>query len=96
MKIDKTFKIKEKYFKAILKREKVVELRHEYVEPNSIIKLECNNGKYIIFKSGNCVDVSSNWDIFAFDSWFDDFVINYCKKYDKIYSIRIAEILEVK
>lgn len=51
MKIDKTFKIKEKYFNAILKLEKPFELRHEQVEPNSIIKLECENGRYLIFKS---------------------------------------------
>ena len=54
MTIDKTFKIKEKYFNAILRFEKPFELRHEKVEPNSIIKLECENGRYIIFKSGVC------------------------------------------
>ena len=54
MKIDKTFKIKEKYFNAILRFEKPFELRHEKVEPNSIVKLECENGRYIIFMSGKC------------------------------------------
>lgn len=57
MKIDKTFKIKEKYFNAILRFEKPFELRHEKVEPNSIIKLECENGRYIIFKSGKCYEI---------------------------------------
>lgn len=54
MKIDKTFKIKEKYFNAILRFEKQFELRHEKVEPNSIIELKCENGRYLIFKSGKC------------------------------------------
>lgn len=52
MKIDKTFKIKEKYFNAILSFEKPFELRHQEIPENSIIKLECENGRYLIFKSG--------------------------------------------
>lgn len=62
MKIDKTFKIKEKYFNAILRFEKPFELRHEQVEPNSIIKLECENGRYLIFKSGKCELLKTDWD----------------------------------
>ena len=60
MKIDKTFTIKEKYFNAILSFEKPFELRHEEVEPNSIIKLECENGRYLIFKSGECLPLIGN------------------------------------
>lgn len=52
MKIDKTFKIKEKYFNAILKLKKPFELRHQEIPENSIVKLECDNGRYLIFKSG--------------------------------------------
>ena len=55
MKIDKTFKINEKYFNAILRLVKPFELRHEKVEQNSIVKLECENGRYIIFESGKCL-----------------------------------------
>lgn len=62
MTIDKTFKIKEKYFNAILRLEKPFELRHEQVEPNSIVKLECENGRYIIFKSGKCELLETDWD----------------------------------
>ena len=54
MEINKTFKIKEKYFNAILQLDKSYELRHESVAPNSIVKLECENGRYLIFKSGEC------------------------------------------
>lgn len=57
MKIDKTFKIKEKYFNAILRLEKPFELRHEKVEPGRIIKLECENGRYLIFKTGSCLEL---------------------------------------
>ena len=64
MKIDKTFKIKEKYFNAILKLEKPFELRHEEVERNSIIKLECENGRYIVFKSGRCLLLKKDDSIF--------------------------------
>ena len=56
MQIDKTFKIKEKYYKAILRGEKRVELRSEYVKPNSIVELKCiDNDKSIIFCSGQCI-----------------------------------------
>ena len=61
MKIDKTFKIKEKYFNAILTFEKPFELRHEKVKPNSIVKLECENGRYIIFKSGECYEIEKGY-----------------------------------
>ena len=58
MKIDKTLKIKEKYFNAILdnnfNNHKFFELRHEEIPENSIVKLECENGKNVIFKSGKC------------------------------------------
>ncbi len=54
MKIDKTFKIKEKYFNAILRFEKPFELRHESIAVGSIVKLQCENGRYLIFKSGEC------------------------------------------
>lgn len=60
MEIDRTLKIKEKYFNAILRFEKPFELRHFYLAPNSIVRLDCidsNNidtGRYIIFKSGMC------------------------------------------
>lgn len=64
MKIDKTFKIKEKYFNAILKYEKPFELRHEKVEPNSIIKLESENGRYIVFESGKCLLLEKDENIF--------------------------------
>lgn len=63
MKIDRTLKIKEKYFNAILKLEKPFELRHFYLAPNSIVKLDCidsNNidtGRYLIFKSGKCYEI---------------------------------------
>ena len=70
MKIDKTFKIKEKYFNAILRLEKPFELRHEKVEPNSVIKLECENGRYIIFKSGVC-------NLSEYDSLRKDYKFNF-------------------
>ena len=55
MKIDKTFKIKEKYFNAILRFEKPFELRHEPVEPGSIIKLECDElGVSRLYKVVGC------------------------------------------
>ena len=62
MKIDRTLKIKEKYFNAILKLEKPFELRHQAIPENSIVKLECiENGRYLIFKSGNCKLLTSYW-----------------------------------
>lgn len=64
MKIDKTFKIKEKYFNAILRFEKPFELRHEKVEPGSIIKLECENGRYLVFRSGHCGELIYEGDPF--------------------------------
>lgn len=73
MKIDRTLKIKEKYFNAIMKREKPFELRHFYLAPNSIVKLDCidsNNidtGRYLIFKSGKCVQITINEE----DIWAD-------------------------
>ena len=58
MKIDRTLKIKEKYFNAILdnnfNNHKFFELRHEEIPENSIVKLECENGKTLIFRSGKC------------------------------------------
>ena len=55
MQIDKTFKIKEKYFNAILRYEKPFELRHEKVEPGSIIKLECDElGVSRLYKVVSC------------------------------------------
>ena len=79
MTIDKTFKIKEKYFNAILKLEKPFELRHEKVEPNSIIKLECENGRYLIFKSGDCAQYSNG--IFEFKNYFYKMDCDYLAKY---------------
>lgn len=67
MKIDKTFKIKEKYFNAILRLEKPFELRHKEIPENSIVKLECENGRYLIFKSGKCVQITINEE----DIWAD-------------------------
>lgn len=75
MQIDKTFKIKEKYFNAILKLEKPFELRHQKVKPNSIIKLECDNGKSLIFRSGNCNSVVK---------WTDE---QFYKEYDYVAEI---------
>ena len=75
MKIDKTFKIKEKYFNAILRLEKPFELRHEKVEPNSIIKLECENGKSLIFRSG---------EYYVIEKWTDKM---YYKEYNYMSSI---------
>lgn len=74
MTIDKIFKIKEKYFNAILRFEKPFELRHEKVEPNSIIKLECENGRYLIFRSSKCAELVKV-------SYSDDCWIYCYKKY---------------
>ena len=108
MKIDKTFQIKEKYFNYFVKygmastNLKPFELRSERLEPNSIVKLECENGKSLIFRSGECFRViNSDWEIFKFFArifkwgWVDDFVKDYFFK-KKPYLIEIAEILEIK
>lgn len=48
-------KIKKKYFDAILQLKKPFELRHKEIPKGSIVKLTCiENGRYIIFKSGEC------------------------------------------
>ena len=52
MKIDRTLKIKEKYFNAILKYEKPFELRHFYLAPNSVVKLDCIDSNNIL--NWNC------------------------------------------
>lgn len=70
MKIDKTFKIKEKYFNAILRFEKPFELRHEQVEPNSIIKLECENGRYLIFRTGICSSLTYTTSNYPFWKYY--------------------------
>ena len=65
MKIDKTFKIKEKYFNAILRFEKPFELRHEKVEPNSIIKLECDElGVSRLYKVVSCNILNKAYDCY--------------------------------
>lgn len=86
MKIDKTFKIKEKYFNAILRLEKPFELRHEKVELNSIIKLECENGRYLIFRSGDYAKYDNCHNTFEFKNYF--YKVSYChltKYYGDIY-----------
>ena len=77
MKIDKTFKIKEKYFNAILRLEKPFELRHEKVEPNSIIKLECENGKSLIFRSGEYYVIENSWGSIWIYNTMWVFVLNH-------------------
>lgn len=84
MKIDKTFKIKEKDFNYFVKngivstKLKSFVVRYKPIEPNSIVKLECENGRYIIFQSGMCAEY---W-------WY----INEAPKY----LIDIDKILKVK
>lgn len=95
MTIDKTFKIKEKYFNAILRFEKPFEFRHEKVEPNSIVKLECENGRYLIFKSGVCnlgeYNQSKKFYNFYFSNCFffevnESFIDQYFGQGDYVYS----------
>ena len=85
MKIDKTFKIKEKYFNAILdnnfNNHKFFELRHEQVEPNSIIKLECENGKSLFFKSGKCFLIDNSIRCYLGESIYEDDVLNLSHNY---------------
>ena len=108
MTIDKTFKIKRKYFNYYVKSGiastnlKPFELRHEKVKPNSIVKLECENGKSLIFRSGRCVWLPyKDWSMFKTFAellkwdWVDDFVKDYFFQANT-YLIEIAEILEVK
>ena len=70
MKIDKTFKIKEKYFNAILRLEKPFELRHEKVELNSIIKLEFENGRYLIYRSSDSATYDNCHNNLEFKNYF--------------------------
>lgn len=79
MKIDYTFKIKEKYFNAIIDRTKTFELRHEKIKPNSIVKLQCDNGNYLIFQSGKVDPILKNIDKLEYipTKWyFEPFTFN--------------------
>ena len=93
MKIDKTFRIKEKYFNAILRLEKPFELRHQEIPENSIVKLECENGRYLMFRSGNCAKYSN--DIFEFKGYFYKMNCDYfAKYYGDIYDYEFYESYE--
>ena len=74
MTINYTFKIKPKYFDAILSFDKTFELRHKEVKPNSIVKLECEDGRTLTFLSGICESLKKNIDcyhrdFYCYDSW---------------------------
>ena len=106
MEIDKTFKIKEKYFNAILdnnfNNHKFFELRHEEVKPGSIIKLECENGKSLFFKSGKCFLIDNKIKCYLDNSIYkDDEKLSHVSKEeniwitDDIYSINFYKITEL-
>lgn len=84
MKIDRTLKIKEKYFNAILKLEKPFELRHQEIPENSIVKLECENGKNVIFKSGKCFLIDNRAISSISKSCFEKGEEDYVDKQERI------------
>lgn len=88
MKIDKTFKIKEKYFNAILdnnfNNHKFFELRHEEIPENSIIKLECENGKNVIFKSGKCFLIDNKINYYLNNSTYENDELTHAYKDESI------------
>ena len=77
MKIDRTLKIKEKYFNAILKLEKPFELRHKEIPENSIVKLECENGGSLTFRSGKCYEIKFGYSTTGINNGEEALYYNY-------------------
>lgn len=98
--------IKQKYFNAIACGDKNIEIRHEPIEPYSLVKLVCDGVGEITFISGDCLTldaIEKKWSMKKEEylskindqPWFDEFCKTYIDKKES-YFINIRKIINLE